>query len=160
MFFACISITRYSESAAYIEPQPIPSPDERIETLKRLKMAGATTVAALRPFVPVVDVSDYITILEKSAGYVDIALGEPFYFVRGGKICQRVFPNGIPEQFEPDIERGVKMSFDDNNLDWDVWDSSEYERIVRQYCDEHGIVFSMHSEDAIEKFKKKVTAKK
>jgi len=159
MFFACISITRYSENAAYIEPHPIPSPDQRIETLKRLKEAGATTVAALRPFLPVVDVSDYITILEKSQGYVDIALGEPFYFVRDGKICKRVFPNGIPEAFEPDIQRGVKMSFDDNNLDWDVWDSSDYERTVREYCNKNGIIFSMHSEDAIEEYKKKVLAK-
>lgn len=158
MFYACISITRYSEEAAYIEPNPIPTPDERIETLINLKKIGATTVAALRPFLPIVDVNDYITILEKTKGYVDIALGEPFYFVRNGKICKRVFPNGIPEKIENDITRNVKMSFDNNNLDWDVWDSSFYENTVRKYCDDNNIVFSMHSDDAISKYLKKMNS--
>ena len=153
--YACVSITRYSENVAYIEPSPIPSPDERIETLINLKNAGAVTVATLRPFLPVVSVSDYLTILEKVNGYVDIALGESFYFIPGGKIYQRVFPEGIPEHCKKDITHGNKMVFDTNELDWDIWDSGEYERVVRDYCDTHGIIFSMHSDDAIAEYKKK-----
>ena len=153
--YACVSITRYSEEVAYIEPSPIPSPDKRIETLINLKKTGAITVATLRPFLPVVNVNDYITILQKAKGYVDIALGECFYFTPGGKIYQRVFPNGIPQSCANAITHGNKMLFDTNDLNWDVWDSSEYESIVRKYCDEHGIIFSMHSDDAIAEYKKK-----
>lgn len=153
--YACVSITRYSENVAYIEPSPIPSPDKRIETLINLKKAGAITVATLRPFLPVINVNDYITILEKAKGYVDIALGESFYFIPYGEIYQRVFPNGIPEHCLKDISHGNKMAFDTNELEWDVWDSAEYERIVRKYCDENGIIFSMHSDDAIAEYKTK-----
>lgn len=157
--YACISITRYSEDVAYIEPFPIPTPNERISTLINLKKAGATTVAALRPFLPVVDVNDYLTILEKAAGFVDIALGESFYFVPNGKIYNRVFLNGISADCAKNITHGQKMSFDTNNLEWDVWDSSEYESTVKQYCLEHGIVFSMRSDDAIAEYKRKVPLK-
>lgn len=153
--YACISITRYSKNVAYIEPSPIPSPDDRIETLIKLKKAGATTVLTLRPFLPVVDVNDYITILAKSKEYVDIALGESFYFIPNGAIYKRVFPDGIPELCKKDITHGNKMVFDTNDLDWDVWDSSAYEAVIRQYCDEHGIIFAMHSKDAIAEYETK-----
>ena len=153
--YACISITRYSNELAYIEPFPIPLPDERISTIKNLHNVGATTVLALRPFLPIVPITDYITILEKTKGFVDIALGEHFYFIRGGKICQRVFKDGISVQIENDITRNNKMSFDVNNSDWDIWYSAEYEQAVREKCDELGIVFSMHSNEAIKEFLKR-----
>ena len=152
--FACISITRYSEDVSYLEPKPIPTPDERIEVLKRLKQIGATTVLAMRPFLPVVNVNDYLTILDKTKGYIDIALGECFYFIPDGKICKRVFPNGIPEAAQKNITHGNKMTFDDNDEEWDIWDSTEYEQVVHKRCDDLGIIFSMHSEEAIEEFLK------
>ena len=152
--YACISITRYSENLAYLEPKPIPSPNGRIATLRALHEAGAITVLAMRPFLPIVPIEDYLTILEKCKGFVDIALGEHFYFIRGGKICQRVFPDGISDEVEKNITRGNKMSFDVNNSDWDIWYSAEYENAVRKKCDEYGIVFSMHSDQAIDIFNK------
>lgn len=153
--FACISITRYSDDVSYLEPTPIPSPDDRIEVLKRLKQLGATTVLAMRPFLPVVNVNDYLKILDKTKGYIDIALGECFYFVPGGKICQRVFPNGIDDSTQKDITHGNKMPFDDNDEEWDIWDSSFYEKTVCDRCKELGIIFAMHSEDAIKEYLKK-----
>lgn len=155
--YACISITRYSDGMAYLEPKPIPTPDERIATLKGLHDAGAVTVLAMRPFLPVVPIQDYITILDKAKDFVDIALGEHFYFIRGGKICGRVFPDGIPRDAERNITRGNKMSFDVNNSDWDIWYSAEYEKVVRAKCQEYGIVFSMHSDDAIKEYEFKKT---
>lgn len=151
--YACISITRYSDAVDYIEPAPIPSPDERIQTIINLKQIGATTVLALRPFLPVVDVKDYITIIDKTIGYVDIVLGECFYFIRNGKIYKRVFKNGFQEQWKMNTERGVLMRFDDNTLKWDVWDSKEYQDLVRKHCEKNGIIFSMHSDDAIAEYK-------
>ena len=150
--FACVSITRYSECVAYIEPPPIPSPDSRIKMLKSLHEAGTITVLALRPFLPIVPVQDYLTILEKSKDFVDIALGEHFYFIDNGNIFKRVFPNGLSDEIKKDITKGNRMSFDINDSNWDIWYSAEYEKIVRSKCDEYGIIFSMHSSEAINNF--------
>ena len=150
--YACISITRYSENLSYLEPNPIPSPDERIETLKHLHSTGAVTILAMRPFLPVVPIKDYLKILEKSKSFIDIALGEHFYFIREGRIYQRVFPKGISKSIEKDITRGNKMSFDVNDSDWDIWYSRKYEKIVRKKCEVLGITFSMHSDEAIDNY--------
>jgi 8-oxo-dGTP pyrophosphatase MutT (NUDIX family) len=153
--YACISITRYSDKTKYLEPSPIPTPDERIEVLRRLKEIGATTVLAMRPFLPVVDVEDYLTILEKAHKFVDITLGESFFFIRDGKIQGRVFPNGISADVGKNIIRDQRMVFDDNESLWDVWNSDEYESVVSNRCRELGIVFSMHSDDAIFEYEQK-----
>jgi len=151
-FYACISITRYSEESAYLEPTPIPTPDARIAVLKKLKELGATTVLAMRPFLPVVKMEDYMLILNKTEGFVDIALGENFYFIRDGKIQVRVFPNGISEEVNCELIHNQKMDFDNNTSSWEVWDSKKYQEAVRKRCDELGVVFSMHSDDAIAEF--------
>jgi DNA repair photolyase/8-oxo-dGTP pyrophosphatase MutT (NUDIX family) len=154
-FYACMSITRYSDNVGYVEPEPIPTPDERIEVLRRLKEIGATTVLAMRPFLPIVDKDDYLIILEKSHKFVDIALGESFFFIRDGKIQSRVFPHGISEEIEKNITRNQKMVFNDNKSLWDVWNSDEYEEFVSKHCKELGIVFAMHSDDAIFEYEQK-----
>lgn len=87
-----------------------------------------------------------------SKDFVDIALGESFYFIRNGKIQNRVFPNGISITIENNIASKQKMFFDNNTSDWDVWNSKEYETFVTKKCNELGIIFSMHSEEALEKF--------
>ena len=155
MLYACVSITRLSAESAYLEPYPIPSPEDRMNVLKRLKEIGATTVLAMRPFLPVVNVNDYLTIIDKTKQFVDIVLGEGFYFIRGGKLEKRVFPNGISDEYEKDIIRNQKMSFDDNKADWDIWKSDNYQQVVAKKCKELGIVFAMHSSDAIVEFQAK-----
>jgi hypothetical protein len=150
--YSCVSITRYSESVSYIEPKPIPSPDERIISLKKLKEIGAITVLAMRPFLPVVSINDYITILDKTKGFIDIALGECFYFVPNGKICNRVFPNGISDSIRANLTHNNKMQFDNNEEEWDIWNSSEYEKAVRTKCEDIGVVFSMYSDEAIKEY--------
>lgn len=147
--YACVSISRYSDSVSYLEPNPIPCPDNRIGTLEKLKRVGATTVLAMRPFLPVVCLDDYLTILEKSKDFVDIALGESFFFIRDGMIQNRVFPNGISSDIENQLLANQKMRFDNNNANWMIWDSAEYIHAIRNKCDEYGIVFSMHSDEAI-----------
>jgi len=149
MIYACISITRFSLVSANLEPYPIPLPDDRILVLKRLKEIGATTVLAMRPFLPMVDVNDYLTIIDKSKQFVDIVLGEDLYFIRGGNLEKRIFPNGISPEIELNIRRNQKMLFDDNTSLWDIWHSVEYEQTVAARCKELGIVFSMSSDSAI-----------
>lgn len=153
-FIAGSSITRYSEKNAYLEPKPIPSPDERIEHIRKMKEIGAITMLGLRPFLPVVDLNDYYTILDKVTPCLDIALGECFYFIRNGNIQHRVFPNGITEEYEKNITHNHKMDFDNNNSLWDIWDSKEYENKVSAYCKKLGIIFSMHSKQALEEYDK------
>lgn len=152
--YACISITRFSESLSYLEPRPIPQPEERIKTLKRLHDVGAVTVLALRPFIPVVDITDYLTILQLSDGYVDIVLGEEFYFQPNGKIQERVFPTGISDTIRANLKK-KKMDFNKNNVEWSVWDDKHTEHILQAYCNSHNIIFSMHSASAIKEFKQK-----
>lgn len=154
--FSCVSITRYSPETEYLEPYPIPSPDERIETIKGLKNAGATTILAMRPFLPVVDVNDYLTLLEKTKGSVDIALGESFYFKPNEKVCERVFGNMASFVDFDEIFVDTVMDFDKVASTWKLWEGKEYEKIVEKKCKDMGIIFSMHSSDAIQKFKEKV----
>lgn len=153
-FIAGSSITRYSEDTAYLEPAPIPSPEARIQHIKKMKRAGAITMLGLRPFLPVVNIHDYITILNKVYPDLDIALGECFYFIRNGKIQQRVFPSGISEDIEENIIRNQRMDFDDNKYMWDIWNSKEYEDFVAKHCKKLGIIFAMHSKEALEEYDK------
>lgn len=125
MLYACISITRFSEDYAFLEPTPIPLPEERIDVLKNLKTLGATTVLAIRPFLPIVSIDDYLIIIDKAKQYIDIVLGECFYFVRGDKVEKRVFFDGILPEYEQDIDQNIKMNFDNNNATWNVWKATE-----------------------------------
>lgn len=153
-FIAGTSITRYSEDTSYLEPAPIPSPDARIQHIKKMKRAGAITMLGLRPFLPVVDMHDYITILDKVFPDLDIALGESFYFNRNGNIQRRVFPKGISEDIEKNIIHNQSMNFDDNKVLWEVWNSKKYEEFVAEHCKKLGIIFAMHSQEALEEYNK------
>ncbi len=152
--FACVSITRFSDTVSYLEPPPIPKPQERINTIKRLHDIGTVTVLALRPFIPVVDVNDYLKILQLSEGYVDIALGEAFYFQPGGKIQERVFPSGISEAIQKQLKK-KKMDFNISDNEWLVWDDEYTERTLQAYCSSRNIIFSMRSAPAIAEYKQK-----
>ena len=117
-----------------------------------MKRAGAITMLGLRPFLPVVNVQDYITILDKVYPDLDIALGECFYFIRNGNIQHRVFPKGISDDVEKNITRNQRMEFDDNESLWDIWNSEEYENHVAEHCKKLGIIFAMHSREALEEY--------
>ncbi len=153
--FASVSITRYSDDTKFIEPDPIPSPDARLDEIKKLKKIGATTILAMRPFLPVVDPNDYIKMLDKTKGCVDIALGETFYFKPNSIVQAKVFgTNDINEicKYIPLSEE--KMDFDLAGENWLCWKSDEYENLVKKHCEKLGIIFSMHSNSAIKEFKK------
>lgn len=152
--FSCISITRYSETVGYLEPAPIPSPNKRIEILRKLHNVGAVTVLALRPFLPVVPSNDYFTILQIAKDFVDIVLGEAFYFSRGGSIESRVFPQGIPSKVLDELKLG-KMDFNSSQKDWAIWQSDLLESQILEYCKKHNIIFAMRSGKAIAEYKAK-----
>lgn len=151
--YACISISRFSDSLEYIEPKPIPTPIKRIDTLKKLHEAGAVTVLALRPFLPFVPISDYFSILKEVESFIDIVLGETFYFLPKGDIVKRLFPEGIPEEFIVELVN-CKMDFDKEVKEWCTWSSKELETKIMDYCNARNIVFSMRSKTAIEQYNK------
>ena len=155
--FAAISITRFSEKNKYLEPNPIPSPEDRIKTLIKLKKHGAVTILALRPFLPVVGVDEYLTILDKTKGDADIVLGEPYYFKStNSPSFKRVFDNKTThEELSFDLNK-LKMQVDTGNSDWYSWSSTEYENSIKLKCSQIGTIFSMHSEDAINEYRKKL----
>lgn len=152
--FSCISITRYSDTVGYLEPIPIPSPDERIEILRKLHNIGAVTVLALRPFLPIVSSNDYLTILKTAKDFTDIVLGEAFYFSRGGSIENRVFPQGIPSRVLNELKFG-KMDFNSSQKDWAIWQSDLLESQIAEYCEKNNIIFAMRSSNAIAEYKAK-----
>lgn len=150
--FACVSVTRYSDEVEYLEPYPIPSPLERLQTLKKLHDIGAVTVLALRPFLPVVPTGDYIEVLQQAADYTDIVLGEVFYFISGGKIEKRIFKQGVPKGVMAELKT-QKMDFNSNEENWSVWEGEKIEKQLREYCKMNNIVFSMRSNMAIAEYK-------
>lgn len=145
---ACISISRLS-SADWIEPYPIPRPEKRIETLKKLKESGIYTVLATRPFLPVIKPEEYINIIKKAQKYVDAVLGEIWY--ADDKLIKFVCKNINIDEIE---FKQKKMDFDNNDKTWKCYEAVETVDKVTKYCEENHIPFFMRSKPAIEYIRK------
>lgn len=141
---ASISISRLY-SASYIEPYPIPSPEERIEMLKRLKENGLHTILATRPFLPIITSDEYIEIIKKSQNYVDAVIGEIWY-------ADEKLVNDVCKDFDIKKESFVDktMDFDDNDKTWKCYEAKETIEKVTQFCKQNQIPFFMRSYPAIE----------
>lgn len=141
---ASISISRLY-SASYIEPYPIPSPEERIEMLKKLKGNGLYTMLATRPFLPIISAEEYVEIIKKAKNYIDAVLGEIWYADDKliSDVCRDFDIKGI--QF---VEK--TMDFDNNNKLWKCYEAKETSQKVNQFCKENRIPFYMRSKSAIE----------
>ncbi|OGU05836.1 MAG: hypothetical protein A2075_12630 [Geobacteraceae bacterium GWC2_58_44] len=143
-FFACVSITQFTHE--YLEPKPIPSVVDRISQLAEFKKAGMITVLAMRPFLPIVPVSDYIEILDRCKEYVDIVLGKAWYADDAGKMDSAIMGANIRE-YAFNLER---MDFDTNKAMWKVFAPQDVEAKVEDMCDQIGIPFFMRSRPAID----------
>lgn len=141
---ACISISRLF-SADWIEPYPIPNPEERIETLKKLKENGIVTILATRPFLPVIKAKEYIEIIKKAQKYVDAVLGEIWY--ADDNLIKSVCKNIAIQEIN---FKEKKMDFDNNNKSWKCYEAIETVDEVKKYCKENNIPFFMRSKPAIE----------
>lgn len=141
---ASISISRLY-SAKYLEPYPIPSPEERIEILKKLKDKGLYTILATRPFLPMIHPNEYIEIIKKSKDYVDAVLGEIWY--ADEKLIKEVC-NDCDIQKIDFTEK--TMDFDNNNKVWKCYKAKDTVEEVTKYCKENKIPFYMRSYPAIE----------
>lgn len=139
-----ISISRLY-SADYIEPSPIPNPEERIEMLKKLKEIGLYTILATRPFLPIIKPEEYIEIIRKSKDYIDVVLGETWYADK--KLIEDVCRDLDITKIEF-IEK--TMDFDDNNKMWKCYEAKETVEKVSKFCKENKIPFFMRSHPAID----------
>ena len=141
----CVSIAQYS--IPHLEPYPIPSPDSRIEQLRRFKNIGATAILAIRPFLPNVPISDYETILDKSADAADIVLGEYWYADPLGVLEEKVFQGEIPDNLSYKI---TEMPFDSNDAKWKLIESPQTEEFIKNKCNSLNLPFFMRSRPAID----------
>ena len=141
---ASISISRLN-SSEFIEPKPIPKPEERIELIKRLKENGIYTMLAVRPFLPIIDSKEYIEIIKRCKNYVDAVLGEIWYADEEliNDVCKSIDIDKIP--FVDKI-----MDFDTNKKVWKCFEAQNIVKEVDKYCNQNNIKFYMRSYPAIE----------
>lgn len=146
---ASISISRLF-SADYIEPYPIPSPEERIKMLKKLKEIGLYTILATRPFLPVINADEYIEIIKNSKDFVDVVLGEIWYADEKliKDVCRECNIDKITF-----VEK--TMDFDNNDIKWKCYEAKETVEKVTEYCKENKIPFFMRSQPALEYIRNK-----
>lgn len=144
LLFGCVSIAQLHHS--YLEPKPIAPPQERIEQLTTFKHLGLISVHAMRPFLPVVPIEEYLELVDLVKDKVDIILGEVWYADKGGILESAVFKGSIPNNLEYSEH---EMDFDENNAIWNVYESKEVETAVSKKCSELNIPFFMRSSPAV-----------
>ena len=143
---ASISISRLY-SSKFIEPKPIPEPEERIELLKKLKENGIYTMLAVRPFLPIIDSNEYIEIIKRCRNYVDAVLGEIWYADEKliNDVCKNIDININKISFVDKV-----MDFDTNKKVWKCYEAQSTVKKVNDYCKQNNINFYMRSYPAIE----------
>ena len=152
LLIGCISIPRLS-SAGHLEPKPIPTPEARIETLKALKEEGLITVLAMRPFLPIIPIEEYVEIIERCKTVVDIVLGEVWYVDQAGTIEKRVLTHS---KNAPKIKYALReMDFDKKPSVWKIWEAEDVSAQVSAHCTTLGLDFFMRSRPAILKLRER-----
>lgn len=146
MLIGCVSITSWTTKG--IESANVPSPEKRVEELRKFKDVGIVPILAMRPFIPTVPISDYQLILEKTLGLVDVVLGESWYVDREGILEKRTLKNCKIESFTL-----CKMPFDDNDKIWKRYDGVDQETFCEEWCKQHNVLFFMRSLPAIKLLK-------
>lgn len=146
LLFGCVSISRL-HSAPHIEPRPVPTPERRLDVLKGLHERGIVSVLAMRPFLPIIPVSEYIELATAATPFIDIILGEVWYADAAGLLEKQVLgPAGVQDlAFEQH-----EMDFDGNGMIWKVWEGAEVRLALETFCQDANIPFFMRSGPAIE----------
>jgi len=145
LLFGCVSVAQLT--FPHLEPPPIAAPFARLEQLRRFHEDGLIAVLAVRPFLPLVPVKEYIHIVHRAQDYADIVLGEAWYADEAGVLEHKVFRGDVPPNI-PFVEH--PMDFDDNEVIWKVFEANEAQAGVAEYCQSIGVPFFMRSRPAIE----------
>lgn len=145
LLFGCVSVAQLSFPD--LEPPPIASPAARLEQLKRFHDCGLVAVLAVRPFLPMVPVGEYVGIVDLAKDFADIVLGEMWYADKEGVLEHNVYQGDVPSNI-PFAEH--QMDFDDNSAIWKVFEATDAQVAVSARCQSRGIPFFMRSRPAIE----------
>ncbi|MBD5532938.1 MAG: hypothetical protein HDQ98_12220 [Lachnospiraceae bacterium] len=148
MLFGCVSITSWTTKG--IEPANVPLPEKRVEELRKFKDMGIIPILAMRPFIPIVPISDYQLILEKTLGLVEVVLGESWYVDCEEILERRTLKNCKLEEFTL-----CEMPFDNNKKVWKRYDGIEQKNYCEEWCKRHNVLFFMRSLPAIKKLKER-----
>lgn len=142
--YGCVSVAQ--KSVPILEPAPISPPIDRIMQLQRFKDLGLITILAIRPFIPIVPLSDYKWILEESYKSVHAVLGENWYFDQEGFLETKVLgPSKKVEDYTL-----TKMPFDCNEAIWKVYNGIHIQKFIEDWCQLANLPFYMRSKPAIE----------
>lgn len=141
----CVSICQLHHP--HLEPPPIAAPLQRIQQLSSFKEVGIVSVLAMRPFLPVVPVEEYIRLVDLCVPFVDVILGEVWYADQQGILERGVFQGETPADIRF-VEH--EMDFDINQERWKVFEAEEVEKAVSAYCTLRSIPFFMRSQPAID----------
>lgn len=146
---ACTSISQINHH--HIEPKPIPTPEVRFQQLAKFKALGIPSILAMRPFLPTIDDAEYTTIVDLAIGKADVILGETWYADLGGFLERGV---GRSQKIDQSIFTRHSMDFDENGLEWKVYEAQSTVKVVDAHCKSIGIPFFMRSRPAIEWIRK------
>jgi len=145
ILFGCVSVAQLNHT--YLEPKPIAIPQHRIKQLKSFKSIGLLSIHAMRPFLPIVPIEEYLTLIDLVKDNADIILGEVWYADKTGILEKATFNGHMPDNLKY-TER--EMDFDENNAIWKVYESEEVVKAVEEKCLKLNIPFFMRSSSAIE----------
>jgi hypothetical protein len=107
----------------------------------------------MRPFLPVIPVSEYVELAELATPFVDAILGEVWYADKGGVLERQVL--GTLGSTDLVFEEH-KMDFDSNDSDWKVWNGTDAHAAVECYCASARVPFFMRSGPAIQYIRSKL----
>lgn len=147
MLFACVSISAY-DSYKKLEPNVIiPTPNQRIEFVKKLYKIGVSTFLTLRPICPndFIPTNEYINILrevEKNCTGV-ISSG----IIVNDEILKKL--KGFPVVFRSN-EKPIMPCLHQDNLYVKYTDVEIELRTIKDYCAQHSIPFYSGSIEAIQ----------
>ena len=145
LLFGCVSVAQLS--FPHLEPKPIPPATRRIEQLAAFKSIGLVSVLAMRPFLPIVPVTEYLEILRLAQSGIHFVLGEVWYADPGGLLERGVFRGPTPDT---SIFTSGYMTFDTNTSPWRVFEARDIEAVVADFCRTNGVPFFMRSRPGIE----------
>jgi|GEM_PF-5275584 len=84
LLIPCVSVAQVNHPR--LEPPPVPTPEARLDQLKRFHALGFTTILTIRPFIPYLAAGEYADIVHRGADHCDAILGGNWYTDPDGHI--------------------------------------------------------------------------
>ena len=147
MLCACVSISAYDSYKKLESNSMIPTPNQRIEFIKKMYNSGILTFLTLRPICPndYIPTNEYINILSDVGNNCSGVISSGI--VVNDDILKRL--NGFPIDFRAN-EKLIMPCLCQDNLYVKYIDVEVELRTIKEYCVQHSIPFYSGSVDAIQ----------